>query len=98
MKKEKLTSVVFRVWKKKPHGVLALFPALAVDNQGYYCDSYEHVGQHGAADYQSCIEGTRPATISEAADLLAELRQIGYKLRVVKRATHAMRAKKGLIA
>ncbi len=90
MKKKKLTPVVFRVWNRNPHDVLALFPTLAADNQGYFCDSYEHVGQHSAADYQSCIKVTRLATKKESAPLLAELRRIGYKLKVVKRVTSAM--------
>ncbi len=102
MKKEKPIPVVFRVWRKKPHGVLALFPTLAADNQGYYCDSYEHMGQHGAADYSGCIKNTRPATMEEATLLLHELRRIGYKLQVIQRVTPAMVARRhgpeGLVA
>ena len=63
---------------------------------------YEHFGQHGPADYTGCIKITRQATVKEAAPLLAELRQIGYKLQVVKRATPAMvtrrSSREGLIA
>lgn len=89
--KENTTPVVFRVWNACPCDIIALFPALAADNQGYYCESYQHVGQHGPADYKGCIKTTRPATKKEAAPLLAELRRIGYgDLQVVERATPAM--------
>lgn len=71
------TVVVFRVWKDSG-SVIALFPN--EDSGQGFCDSYEHVGQHGGADYQGVIAATRPATPNEAQDLLKELRQIGYKL------------------
>ncbi len=94
MKKEKLTPVIFRVWNARPHDVLALFPTIAADNLGYLCGSYKHFGQNGPADYKGCIKKSRPATKKEAAPLLAELRQNGYELRVVKRATSAMRTER----
>ena len=40
------TVVVFRKWKTNGD-IIALFPELPADNEGYLCDSYEHVGQHG---------------------------------------------------
>ena len=88
--KEKPTPVVFRVWNARPRDVIALFPAMAADNLGLLCESYEHFGQHGPADYVGCIKKSKPATKKEAAPLLAELRRIGYELQVVKRATPAM--------
>ncbi len=95
MKKEKLTPVVFRVWNARPRDVIALFPTLAADGVGFLCESYEHFGQHGPADYPNCIRKSKPATKKEAAPLLAELRRIGYDdLQVVKRATPVMRTKR----
>jgi len=93
MKNNKPLPVVLRVWL---HGyergdVMALFPTWAYDIYGNHCASYEHIGQHGAADYHGCIECTRPATVKEARPLLDELLQIGYdNLRIVKRATRKM--------
>ena len=76
------TVVVFRVWRKGGD-VLALFPL--EDGGRGLCMSYQHVGQHGAADYGLCIGRTRPATPAEYSDLAAELREIGYELRIVRR-------------
>lgn len=78
--------VVFRRWKDG-FGVVALFPEIPADLDGRYCESYEHIGQHGAADYQGVIMATKPVRPKEYADLAEELRQIGYNLRPVKRAT-----------
>lgn len=80
--------IVLRVWKDDDFDVFALFPTLPADNYGYLCTSYQHVGQHGSADYYHCIANSRPASEAEAADLLAELRTIGYNLRPIKRATY----------
>jgi len=77
--------VVFRRWKESG-GIIALFPELPADMQGRYCDAYEHVGQHGGADYRGVIEATKPVSSDEAANLANELRTIGYVLRPVKRA------------
>ncbi len=81
--------VVLRVWRPEG-GALALFPTLPSDNYGHYCNSYEHIGQHGGADYYGCLQKSRPAKGEEAAELTRELKRIGYRLRVVKRATPAM--------
>ena len=82
--------VVIRVWKGDDADVFALFPALPADDAGYLCTSYQHIGQHSSANYQLCMGKSRPATEAEAADLLAELRTIGYNPRVYKRGTPAM--------
>lgn len=78
--------VIFRKWKPKYAGigdnVLAMFPDLK-EFSGYVT-SYEHIGQHGAADYASCIAHTRPAKPSEYKDLKKELETIGYRLIVRK--------------
>lgn len=83
------TPVVLRVWRVG-NEVLALFPTLPSDVLGYYCDSYEHVGQHCSAIYLDCIRATRPATRKESAALVRELKQRGYKLRIVKRVSSKM--------
>lgn len=91
MNKDKdTTAVVFRVWKSGTGAgdVIALFPGVNWD-AGHYalCTSYEHVGQHGGANYASVIRRTRPATPAEYADLRRELEGIGYALDVRKRWT-----------
>lgn len=50
------------------------------------CESYMHTGQHGAASVRL---GLRLATRKEYAPLAAELRRLGYKLDIRKRATQA---------
>jgi len=79
--------VVIRVWKGDPDDVFALFPCDPADNHGHYCTCYQHIGQHCSADYWHCIRRSRPATLGEAAPLLAELRRIGYRPRVLLRAS-----------
>ena len=79
--------VVFRRWKDTGD-VIALFPELPADLGGDCCDSYEHCGQHGGADYHGVVQHTEPCSPDEAADLVAELRTIGYRLRPVRRASH----------
>lgn len=77
------TPVVFRVF---PEGdAIALFPADAGGSSYGDCTCYQHVGQHGTADYQHVIGITRPARPEEYADLLAELRQVGYTPKVYRR-------------
>jgi hypothetical protein len=83
------TKVIFRKWRKEG-GVLALFPEIPADIQGNHCQSYEAIGQHGAADYDLCIRRTRPASPGEYQDLKKELEKIGYQLEVVERITPAM--------
>jgi hypothetical protein len=78
--------VVFRKWRDG-FGIIALFPEIPADLYGRYCESYEHVGQHGGADYWGVIMNTRPANEEESADLLEELTRIGYVLRPIQRAS-----------
>lgn len=86
MEKDKdITKVVFRWWNVSKD-VIALFPYIRHDGNGYVCESYEHVGQHGGADYGYIIRTSRPATPEEYADLKAELENYyGYNLRVMQR-------------
>jgi len=83
MDQEPKTVVIFRVWKGETQTVLALFPEIDFGN--YHCDSYEHVGQHGGADYTGCIARTRPAKPAEYRLLKQELESIGYNLEVRRR-------------
>jgi hypothetical protein len=78
------TRVVFRTWKDDG-SVIALFPDLAVG--GGCCESYQHVGQHGGADYGHVVSKSRPSTPAEYMALKMELARApyNYKLRVVKR-------------
>lgn len=79
------TIVVFRVFKDQGD-LIALFPALN-DYHDHSCESYQHIGQHGAADYRYCISVSRPAKPSEYAALKSELKGIGYNLDVRTRYT-----------
>lgn len=75
------TGVVFRVFRKKPHEVIALFTESYRDgscNRGN-CMSYMHVGQHSEAGPWHVIRATRPATKEEYTDLMRELQDIGYR-------------------
>jgi len=89
MNKEK-TIVVFRRWRAPHSGVIALFPALA--ENGGCCQSYEHIGQHGAADYTSVIARSDPCYFfpsapwaTEVTKLYDELTGLGYHLVVRQR-------------
>lgn len=76
-------TVVFRKWKDG--NVIALFPELPADLSGNHCDAYEHVGQHGGADYHGVIQQTKPCSVDDAADLINELGTIGYELKPIRR-------------
>jgi hypothetical protein len=87
--------VIFRTWKGTS-GVIALLPELPADSNGYFCVAYEHLGQHGAADYHGVIRQTVPASRKEYAGLAAELKRIGYRLKPIRRtsARHRERRQK----
>jgi hypothetical protein len=78
--------VVFRRWRDCGT-LIALFPEIPTDLYGRYCEAYEHIGQHGGADYWGVIQVTVPAKPEECADLTTELTRIGYCLRSIKRAS-----------
>ena len=82
------TRVMFRVWKKGGD-VIALLLDINYNSgdtgKPGYVMSYQHIGQHGEADFQSVLSSTRPAQPDEYASLQRELKGRGYKLRVVKR-------------
>ena len=84
------TKVVFRVWKGQyGSGVIALFPE--EHEIGGYCGSYEHVGQHSAADYLGVIHQTRPALPVEYEALRQELESLGYDLEIRSRRFYGKR-------
>jgi hypothetical protein len=89
------TPVVFRVDREGE--VFALFPTLAADPSGNVT-SYQHIGQHCAADYGLCIAKSKPATPAQYAALAEELTVRGYSLRVVRRQSAAMRKARGQYA
>jgi len=73
------TPVIFRKWPKKEGGdVIALFPTLVGNMDPYTCMSYMQLGQHSSADPQEVVQATEPAKPAEYADLLAELKSVGY--------------------
>ncbi len=84
------TIVVFRRFVSDD-AIVALFPA-EVNYPDGACESYMHIGQHGAADYSHCLRITRPATPAEYAPLKRELEGIGYELEIRKRYTVRRRA------
>lgn len=79
MKDKHKIKVVFRVY---PDGeLLALFPE---DDEGNgHCSSYQHIGQHGGADYSGCIKSTKPA--KDFSKLQKELESLGYNLDIKKK-------------
>lgn len=91
------TIVVFRKWpKSEGGGIIALFPYDLGTNESYTCSSYEHVGQHGAADV-GIIYRTKPATPEEYAALKHELESgpynyvLGVRSRIPSDATERRR-------
>lgn len=84
------TIVIFRVDRGIRGSVFALMPEVPADASGGPCTVYEHVGQHGAANYPHCIATSRPAAPWQYGPLLAELTERGYKVVMRRRATHAM--------
>lgn len=80
------TQVVFRRWRDSSE-IIALFPEIPTDINGWFCEAYEHVGQHGGADYHGVIRATRPVTVEDAAPLAEELTRIGYNLQPISRAS-----------
>lgn len=78
------TAVIFRTFKNGGD-VIALFPFEPADNHGWFCMSYQRVGQHGGADPRLTHGATRPSTPVEICDLACELRSLGYSLRGMRR-------------
>lgn len=84
-KTEEKTIVVFR---KFPGGeILALFPEVPADMNGFECSSFMHTGQHSGASYYHCIQRTKKAKKEEYQELFDELVDYGYNL-VVRQKAH----------
>lgn len=85
------------IFRKYPDGdIIALFPEISVDQIGYNCESYMHIGQHGAASPMIVIKQTKLAKPKEYKELYAELVKLGYDLKIIKRfrQTHLLERKK----
>ena len=81
------TVVIFRKWYRKQDGtgIIALFPGISERRDGSMVSSYEHTGQHGAADLAGVISRTRPAAPAEYAALQRELESAPYFYRLIIR-------------
>jgi hypothetical protein len=77
------TKVVFRKFRDGGD-LIALFPD-EINYPNGNCESYQRIGQHGAADYGHCISITVPAHPFEYKALQKELESIGYDLEIRKR-------------
>jgi hypothetical protein len=87
----KSIEIIFRFWKNV---VIALFPYIIDNNRGdVMC--YQHIGQHGSADYGYIIESSKPATKEQYQPLLNELvNDVGYlNLKIVKKRNYKRFAK-----
>ncbi len=73
-----VTTMIFRKFRGDDD-VIALFHLIPAMDR---CMSYQHIGQHGDADYSQVMAVTRPATVAEYAPLLTELETIGYRVKV----------------
>lgn len=78
------TKVIFRKWKTTGE-VIALFPCEPATSDLTLCQSYMHVGQHGAACPAGVVRDTKPATPDEYRELEKELTAIGYDLEPLSR-------------
>lgn len=77
-------NVIFRKFKQGGD-IIALFPE-QVNKTNLTIGSYMRIGQHSDADCTGVIAATTLAKESEYAELLAELKSLGYEdIRVMKR-------------
>lgn len=82
MKQDKhQTEMIFR---KDKEGVFVLMPYDIATLEGHVT-TYQHLGQHSAADYNGCIRKSVPATVLEYMDLYNELESLGYNIKIVRR-------------
>lgn len=76
---EKPTRTLFRKWRTGKQEVFALFiDEAASSTNPVYCNSFQHVGQHGGANPQGCIYDSTRATPDEYAELKLELESDPY--------------------
>lgn len=78
-----ITEVQFRLFRGE---VTAVFPYIVESPHNVMC--YMHLGQHSVCNW-NINAVSRVATPEQYADLYKELEQIGYKLKVIKRRSHA---------
>lgn len=83
--KKQTIPVIFRVGEGGD--VIAIFPTIPADIHGEYCQSYEHIGQHGACS-PGVISRTRRVKRGEHLDLIRELRVIGYDNLIMRERFH----------
>jgi len=81
-----MNKTIFRIYPNRE--VIALFPQIAAQIDGYLCQSYLYVGQHGAANPDIVVRQTKLATEKEYRELKKELEQIGYNPVVAKKFTY----------
>ncbi len=74
------------IFRKDKQSVYALFPYII--HSGYNVVTYQHIGQHSGANYQHCIQTSKPATPEEYEPLKKELENIGYNLLIRKKQNH----------
>ena len=81
-----MDKVILRRWRSGAQSLIALFPDIE-STEGAIM-SYEHIGQHGSADYHHVLKQTTSVAGSnpDVQELLAELRSLGYAPKVYKRA------------
>ena len=88
-----MTPVIFRKFSNGE--IIALFPYIAGNNDGYTCQSFIHVGQHGSADPHLVMRMTKPATYgrgrSRSSVELTSAPYIYPPLRILHRFTPAAR-------
>jgi len=81
--KQPLTKILFRLIDGEVTAIMPEIPATSEND----CTCYAHIGQHSAASLDLLRQG-RPATAGEYRPLLRELRQVGYRVRVMRRCNH----------
>ena len=68
------------VFRRYPDGsIIALFPFEPSEPTGKFCLCYEHMGQHGSADYEGVLLDTEAVRPNDVSALVEELDHIGYK-------------------
>ncbi len=89
---QEFTPVVFRAERSGPckGDVTAVFPTIPADYAGREMTCYAHIGQHSGCSFGWYLK-TRAAKPAEYADLLKELASIGYRPKVYRRITRALR-------
>lgn len=73
----------FVVYRKFDGEIIALFPAITATYNPDDCQSYQHIGQHGAATFGPVMRNSKPASQEEYQLLHNELVVIGYENLVV---------------